>query len=217
MFFEPDSISPATLKIRSEKIILNAGGEILDWLPTLDITKPRTIKQVVNRALILNALYQLHLKAPRNYIADWIRNNSLASELTPKEIDLLSSPNELTNEDQYELYWSLESLWAIAWATRLIDKLPFDEYVGSELASLSPNLQLNENRFKYENNMNLRSTKELFEMLDLYYRLHWWTQSSKRMNKSTGIVDLNVIIWRRKALEWISDRDTSWENIDLSI
>lgn len=73
-----------------------------------------------------------------------------------------------------ELYFSLEALWAIVCATSLIDSLLFNQHVGSELAGLSPDLRLNEDGSKYKNTMRLRAIGSIYDMLDLYYRLHWW-------------------------------------------
>jgi len=216
MLLDNATLDPQEVKKRSEKIILNAGGEILSWLPTLDIPKPRSQNEIINRALVLNAIYQLHLKAPKYYIADWIEEHFLISSITPQETIILSSPNELTEEEHYKLFWSLESLWAIAWATSLIPELPFNQLLGN-LAAISPNLQLNEGADKYATNMQLRSTETIYEMLDLYYRLHWWVHTSKNMNKPTGDIQLEVITARRKALEWILDNTAEWDRVDLSI
>lgn len=210
-------IEPQKVKQQSEKIIQSIGGETLDWLPILELPQPRLKNEIINRALVLNAMFQLHIKAPKYYIEDWIVENDLEPTLTQEEISILTSPNELTEEEHYDLYWSLESLWAIAWATNLIPELPYDKPVGDTLAGLSPNLQLNEDGEKYINNMHLRPIKTLFEMLDLYYRLHWWTHTYRRQNKPTGNIELEVIMARRKALEWILYNDMAWDEVDLSV
>ncbi|MDF1758637.1 MAG: DUF4272 domain-containing protein [Legionellaceae bacterium] len=212
-----ENIDAKAIKTRSEKIILNFGGEVLDWLPTIEYTEARTKTDVINRALIMNALYQIHIGAPKPYINNWINKNGLTSYLTSRELAILTSERELADEEHFELHLSLEALWAISWATNLIDTLPFDQEVGSELASLSPNLQLNEDGFKYTNNMNLRSKKTIYEMLDLYYRLHWWVNNALIAGKSTGDISFGVIRERRKALEWILNKNTTWDNIDLSL
>ena len=58
-------------------------------------------------------MYQLHMRAPKSHIANWIEDNYLSAELSPKELAILSSKNELTEEEHGELYVSLEALWAI--------------------------------------------------------------------------------------------------------
>lgn len=212
-----ESIDPLEIKRESEKIILNAGGDILDWLPTLDPVKPRTLDDVIKRALVLNAMYQLHINAPKYYIANWLEENDLTSELSPQEHTILYSQNELTEEDHYSLYCSLDALWALIWATSLINDLPFNQPVGNELAGLSPNLQIDADGTKYENTMQLRSIKSLYQALDLYYRVHWWVHNAARAGKSTGNAELHAITARRKALEWLLNNDSKWDEVDLSI
>lgn len=102
------------------------------------------------------------------------------------------------------------------WAGRLIDELPFDEGVGSEFASLCPAIQRNEDGTKLYGNMQLRTREDLFRMLDLYYRLHWWPRNSQLTGKDTGSVRLDVIMERRKALEWVMDPSCDWGNVEMS-
>lgn len=116
----------------------------------------------------------------------------------------------------FNLYWYIEALWALMWVGRLIDELPFDEGVGSELASLCPAIQRNEAGTKLSGNMQLRTREDLFRMLDLYYRLHWWPWNSQLNGKDTGSVRLDVIMERRKALEWVMDPSCDWDNVEMS-
>ncbi|MDR3443567.1 MAG: DUF4272 domain-containing protein [Legionella sp.] len=212
-----DPIDPLEVKRESEKIILNAGGEILDWLPTIENpAKPRTLDDVIKRALVLNAMYQLHMKAPKYYIAQWLEENELTSELTPKEHAILYSPNELTEEEHYALYCSVDALWALVWATNLINDLSFNQPVGDELAGLSPNLQVEADGTKYESTMQLRSIKAIYQTLDLYYRAHWWVLNATREGQPTGDAALYAVIERRRALEWLLNSDSAWDTVDLS-
>ncbi len=64
--------------------------------------------------------------------------------------------------------------------------------------------------------MRLRSHEELFRMLDLYYRLHWWTRNAQLTGQDTGEVRLDIIMERRKALEWIMDANCDWDSVELS-
>ena len=78
------TIDPLEVKRRSEEAVLSAGGRILDWLPVIEMTEARPIKEVVDRALILNALLQLYLGAPSPIIAAWIDKESLRGALSPR-------------------------------------------------------------------------------------------------------------------------------------
>lgn len=212
------TIDAEAVKRDSEAIIRRAGGEICDWLPFLDDAhRPRALDAVVRRALILNAMLQIYFKAPVAFIKDWITRNGLTDDLSESERELLNKgENDLTEQERINLYWYIEALWTLVWAGQLIDGLPFDEGVGNVLASLCPALQRNEDGSKLAKTMRLRSRDELFRMLDLYFRLHWWTRNSQLTGNDTGVVRLDIIMERRKALEWLMDPACDWDNVEMS-
>ncbi|MCE3044186.1 DUF4272 domain-containing protein [Legionella sp. 16cNR16C] len=210
------SINFQEVKKTSEDTILKAGGEILPWLPIIDWTEPRIESEIVDRALVVNAIYQVFLGAPKDYILQWLSQNKLLSSLTSYEHSILDSSKSLTEEEQTYLYWLLESLWTIAWATQLVQELPFNQSVGDELASLSPNLQVEKDGRKYKASMKLRNAEELYSMRDLYYRLHWWANQNIVKNQPS-VIEYPIIFERRKTLEWIMDRNSDWDSLDLGL
>lgn len=209
-------IDPVTVKHESEAIILRAGGQICDWLPHLDRDhQPRDLDAVVRRALILNAMLQIYFKAPVAVIKEWITRHGLGDALSQSERTILEKDNDgLTEQERINLYWYIEALWTMVWAGQLIPGLPFDEGVGDVLASLCPKLQHDEDGSKFSKNMRLRSRDELFRMLDLYFRLHWWTRNAHLTGQNTGVVRLDIMMERRKALEWIMDPECDWDNVE---
>lgn len=48
---------------------------------------------------------------------------------------------------------------------------------------------------------------------DLYYRLHWWVHHHQNDIPNDFFVR---ILLRRKALEWVLDCETDWDEVDLS-
>lgn len=212
------AIDSEAIKRQNEETIRNHGGQICDWLPWPDPDAPqRDTPAVVRRALVLNAMLQIAFKAPTSFIKKWIGENGLENDLVDSEREILNRPNaELTQQEQANLFWYLEALWALVWATGLIDELPFDHKVGSNLASLCPSLQRNEDGSKFINRMNLRSHEELYQMLDLYYRLHWWTRNAELQGQQTGNVSIDIIMERRKALEWVLNAEDDWDNVEMS-
>ena len=158
----PQTIDPLAVKRRSESAVLAAGGRICDWLPIIETTKARDVGAVIDRALVLNALVQLYFRAPSPVIAGWINRESLRNALSVKETALLAKPTaSLTEQERIALYWYIEALWAILWATQLIKEMPFDRGVEDFMGSLCPNLQRNEDGTKFRRNMRLRSYPEL--------------------------------------------------------
>jgi hypothetical protein len=209
-------VDPIDVKKQSETVIRRFGGQICDWLPVLDRdAQPRDLDSVVRRALVLNALLQIYFKAPIAFIKDWITRNALDNDLSASEREILDKDDEeLTEQERINLYWYIEALWTFAWAGQLIPELAFDEGVGNVLATLSPALQRNEDGAKFSKKMRLRSRDELFQMLDLYYRLHWWTRNAQLTGQDTGEVRLDIIMERRKALEWIMHPTCDWDKVE---
>jgi Domain of unknown function (DUF4272) len=212
----PEIIDPVAVKKRSEATVLKAGGKICDWLPVIEMTKARDLGAVVDRALVLNALLHLYFRAPSPIIAKWIDRESLRGALSVKESELLAKPTEsLTEQEHIDLYWYIEGLWATLWATGLIDDMPFDRGVEDFMVTLCPNLQRNEDGTKFRRRMELRPYPELYAMRDLSYRFHWWARDAQLKGEATGAVRLDVVMERRKVLEWILDCEADWDDMPL--
>jgi hypothetical protein len=208
-------IDPAAVKARSEQIIQQSGGRICDWLPSHDQGTMRSQAEVIGRALVLNALLNIHFQAPIPIIRGWIEANGLSDHLSRAERALLQKQNaDLTEQEDIDLYWYIEALWALLWVGGLIPDMPFDQPVGDHMAALVPNLQRGENSDKFAR-MRLRPYGELFQMLDLYYRVHWYARDGQLNGYSTGDISLDVVMERRKALEWVWDASSDWDNMRL--
>jgi hypothetical protein len=52
-------------------------------------------------------------------------------------------------------------------------------------------------------------------MRDLSYRFHWWTRDAQLKGQGTGYERLDIVMERRKALEWILDCEMDWDDIPL--
>ena len=212
-----ENIDPAQMKKQSEQIILQAGGRICDWLPFVDRDQSRTQTELVGRSLILNALINIAFKAPIPIIKKWIYAQGLASQLSPNEQALLQKRDEdLEEQEISDLGWSIEALWALMWAGSLIPDLPINLPVPDSMATLVPNLQKNESGEKFSLKMRLRPYEELYQMLDLYYRVHWYTEDGRINGYSTSSINSDIVMERRKALEWLMDSSSQWDNISLN-
>ena len=65
-----------------------------------------------------------------------------------------------------------------------------------------------------ENGFNI---EEVLDMLDLYYRFDWAT-TNKRIDSNTNIGNLNpeVVLERRRGLEWLISDENDWYDIQLN-
>jgi hypothetical protein len=217
-------IDPLEVKAESERVIRLLGGQVLDWLPYLEHTSIRSSTEIEDRALVMNAMIQIYFKAPINVIHDWIKTNQLTHSLSNFEADVLSretgkrsfffrKTNHLSRQEMTNLYWYIEALWGFAWAGSFISELPIDQPVGDSLASYLPNIQRNEDTTRFRSHFVLRSEDEVYQMRDLYFRAHWYAREGQLRRFNTKPFDMDIIMERRHALEWMSDRTLEdWED-----
>lgn len=207
-------MEPVEVKSESERVIQALGGRICDWLPWLDRTDPRESGEVADRALVLHAMLQIYFGAPTEVIRAWIFGNRLEAALSRRDRSVLArKADELTDQEKTDLFWYVEALWAMTWAGQLIEELAINEPVGNNLASLLPDLQLNEDGNRFRKTFALRPFDEIYGMLDLYYRAHWYARDGQLNGYPTEPFNLDVIMERRRALEWIADQHLpDWED-----
>ncbi len=210
-------LRPAAVKASSERAVLAAGGSICAWLPTLDVTPARAPNDVANRALVLNALVQVAFHAPTSAILAWLDANELTSALSSRERVILDTPNEALSEQQLgDIRWRIEALAALMWAGKRVPQLSFDSPLDSGLASLFPSVQAAQSAAPFQSAFRLRSYRALYHALDLLYRAHWHARDSVINGIDPGRFHEEVIMERRWALEWVLDRNTDWDSVDLS-
>lgn len=212
------SVDPTAVKRESERIILAAGGRILDWLPHLDVERRglRSKEEIIARALAMNALINIAFSAPVHVIADWIERHGVGWTLTDVEREILKkSQQTLEEQERINLHWYLESLWALMWVGGVVDELAFDDGVPDTMVTLVPNLQKNEDGAKFSR-FRIRPDTEVFRKLDLYFRLHWYARDGSLTGTPTPPVQLSVVLERRRALEWALDREHDWDHVEMS-
>jgi hypothetical protein len=206
-------VDTGDVRRESQRTITSLGGALCDWLPRLDRTHPRDTLECARRALVMNAMIQIHFGAPTLIVKTWIEANALADSLSKRERTILAtSDDELTDQDLADLFWYIEALWAFVWVGGLIDDLPIDRPVGSELASLMPDLRVGEAADGFLLKFAQRPAAEIYQQLDLYYLAHWYARDGQLNKRDTTPFSLDIIMERRKALEWVMDSTiTDWD------
>ncbi len=110
---------------------------------------------------------------------------------------------------EYEIYWSL--LWALGFDVDLKDAANMcDCGYALDVVYDCKNYE------EFKSKCKLRDIEEILDMLDLFYRFHWAT-TEKRVNPDTPIGDLNpeIVVERRRGLEWLVSKEEDWYEISL--
>jgi hypothetical protein len=154
--------------------------------------------------------------APVHVIRDWLRRHELVPFLSASEKAILNKEaSEVTDQELTSLWWYIEALWALLWATRLVEKMPFTEPVPDTMASHCPNLQLNEGPARFTEHMELRSYDEIYKERDLYYRVMWCCRHFQLTGRTHPNFNMDVVMERRKALEWIMNSELEWDDVPM--
>ena len=194
----------------------SSGIEVIEHLPYLDNPDFREPKEIARRTLVLTALFQLHLQAPREVIKKWLDENGLLTNLNVEELEYLETEySELPEQTQADIYWFVEAIWTFAWVGGLHNNLTLNTGVEDLLETLIPNIAKNEPAEKFISNFRLRKKIEIFEMLDKIYRAHWFARNNELKGEKSEKVDLDIIIERRKALEYTCYKEFEWDEISL--
>jgi hypothetical protein len=166
--------------------------------------------------MVLLAIFQLHLGAPNHFITQWIDENGLTNSLTSDEKKFLQREFEdLPEQDKINTYWNVEAIWALAWIGGFHNNLTFNTEVEDSLVSMTPNIEDGESAAPFIKKFKLRSQSEIFDMLDKFYRVHWFARNLKLKGEKSDKVTLDLIIERRKALEFTCFKEYEWDEISL--
>lgn len=215
MWFQK-KIKPEKIKNRNTKYLRSSGIAVIEHLPYLDNPEFRQPEEIARRTMVLAALFQLYLQAPKDLIKKWLKENRLLDYLNEVESEYLETDySELSEQTQIDIYWFVEAVWTFAWVGGLHNNLTLNTGVEDSLASLIPNIAKNEPVEKFISGFKLRNQFEIFEMLDKFYRAHWFARNNKLNGKQSDKVDLDIIMERRKALEYVVYKELKWDEISL--
>lgn len=113
--------------------------------------------------------------------------------------------------------WTIECSYMLAWVLGVIPTEEMEEpSVTLDSHDLFKFIRPFEKFEDFKDSCNLRTPSEIMDMLDLYYNYHWACVDN-RINPETKCGELNeeVVMERRKALEWLICKDKDWDSISL--
>ncbi len=210
------SYSLADIRACSIQEAARLGYRINPTLPLLvDAQNPRATDEIVRRALILGAVVAGSIgDFPASILFRWVARQSLTSGLTAAERRYFEGASP-TRVELTDLRDQVESLWAMAWVLGKTDVLDFAHVADDALGIMLPDIEADEDCSRFRQFVRIRSAHEIISACDLSYCLHWALVDARRRGEPPpGAVEPYVIVYRRRALEWVlSDED--WDAVSL--
>lgn len=209
---------------KSNNKIKEMGILCLESLPILDEDMELNLKSlddICKRAI--SSLLSIQIACDINAGNDYEESNKILSNLlkeykvedclNPTEKKLFNG--EYTQQDIIDVTWTYESYWSLVWALGLIEDISLpNEICDCEKAIKLVSEARSFDEFKAK--CKLRDVEEILDMLDLHYRYHW-ACVEKSINPNTPIGELNpeVVVERRRGLEWLFSEEEDWFEISL--
>lgn len=147
------------------------------------------------------------------FYEDLLKRFDVTDAILEKESGMLDGT--YSNQDVIDIVWTYEAYWSLVWALGLID----DISDASNICDCEKAIRLVsecETYADFRAKCRLRDIEEILDMLDLYYNYHWVCEE-RRIGGNVRIGSLNseVVMERRRGLEWLVSEETDWNEISL--
>jgi hypothetical protein len=190
---------------RSRRLARRLGyGKSHGEVPVPRVGALRTVDEVLDRVLVLNAVISCAYGLPTLSALDWLRRHDLLDVLTDDEREFLADASEGIHVEDLARKLQVESLFALLWALSLVDDLDFDRGCGDEVARVVPDIQAGDDATDVRAAATVRASDELYEAFDLATVLASAIgDEDLQLGLSPGDVEPYVVWERKRALEWI--------------
>lgn len=205
-------------------ILKKEGVDYLETLPLLETSEDVALKDidtVCKRAVACLVSTQVACDLNNGedpgecaeFYEDLLKRFDVGDVIFEKESGMLTGT--YSDQDVIDIVWTYEAYWSLVWALGLID----DISDASNICDCEKAIRLVsecETYADFRSKCNLRDIEEILDMLDLYYNYHWACED-RRIGGNVNIGPLNpeVVMERRRGLEWLVSEEEDWNEISL--
>lgn len=218
-----NTTSPEERRAINNAFIKELGIKCYEQLPVIERTeKIKDIDTICKRAIACLLSIQLacdinqddDVEEATEFFKGLLERYGVWDELYDNEKKLFTG--DYTKQDAINIVWTYEAYWALVWVLGLVDDIKMSDNIcdcEKAIALLSEKADYNE----FKKSCRLRSIDEILDMTDLYFRYHWaCVEKRLKPETQTGNLNTDVVIERRKALEWVISDEYDWNDIALN-
>ena len=201
----------------------------LPLLPSGDKVTLKSPEEVKKRALACMLSIQLacsirngedysqSLAFVLRYANDWKLS---IDDFLPKEKSLIQnkytqndSTVEISGQNVIDVVWTYEVYWALIWAMDLIS----DKELVNAAEICNTERAMTISMLIETITARLRNIEKILDKLDLFYCYHWaCVEQSLHPETKIGKLNHEVVMERRKGLEWLISEKKDWDEISLN-
>lgn len=206
-------MTSALAKATSHEFLRRHCVEVNQTLPLIEALEelsPQDAPSVATRSVVLSYVIGIGFGADAPRLKASLDGSGLYGHASAHERALLSR-SEHTSQEKVEAMWLTECVQSLAWCLGLVELNPFQR-CDDDLASHFPRPFTDPTGFI--STASLRPIDEIYQQVDLHYRLHWAAGNARLMGR-LSTVDEGLISERRKALDWVIGAERDWDAIPL--
>lgn len=185
-------------------------------LKNLDEICKRAIACLISTQLACSIAQEEDYANARTVMLNLLKQYDAENDLLQKEKVLFDG--NFTKQNVIDVVWTYETYWAIIWALDLItdkEMANATETCNTERA-IAVLLETSKDYEFFKSMCKLRNVEKILDMLDLFYRYHWaCVEKSIRPETSIGELNPEVVMERRRGLEWLISDKKDWNEISL--
>lgn len=202
------------IREKSLKAAWALGYPTNESLPLLDeVEQIRSVAESVSRLLCLYAIVACSYGFSKEKAKKWLAREGLEGFLSKSEEAYLKGSSNGGIDPSKQ--WQVESLWALAWCVGCHPSLDFSDSCSDSFIQMLPDIAKDAATSSFRTGLQLRDKAEIAAKADLAYCLHWAVREAEINGwKAPGRVPGNVVIERRRALEWMIGQE-QWDEISL--
>ncbi len=204
-------MTPEVAMSKSHKFLRDHDVPINEHLPQIEPIselKPQNAQAVARRCVVLSYVIGIAYGADVSKLNQYLTDIGLIVYASSKERDLLAQANH-TEQERTNVGWLAECVQSLAWCLGLVELDPF-RGCDDNLASHFPRPFVDPSEFIAT--AKLRPFDEIYQQADLHYRLHWAARNS-RLTGAPCSVSEELIMERRKPLDWVIGVEEDWDEV----
>ena len=204
-------MTPDFARTQSQQFLRAHGIPIHDQLPLLESwaeLKPQSAETVAIRCVVLGYVIGIGYGANVLKLNQFLKEAGLIAHASSREQALLGRNNH-TEQEKVNAVWLAECVLSLAWCLGLVDLDPF-RGCDDSLASHFPKPFVDPSGFVSK--AVLRPLDEIYQQADLHYCLHWAARNS-RLTGTPCPVSEDLIMERRKSLDWVIGVENDWDEV----
>ena len=205
-------MNPNDVAKSNRELLTTMGHETPESLPSMENESelyPQDSTSCARRVMVLTYILGFGFNAKPDDLKRALDQYGLYKFCSDHERSLFNK--QLSEQEKVNCSWLTECIQVFAWAFGRAE-LNHYQRCDDDLSTKFPDPFSDPSEFI--TTAELRPFNELYQMADMYYRLHWASRDARLMGKETELHE-GLISERRKTLDWIIGVEGNWDEIPM--